>query len=103
MWSERIKSFSSSKGEPGEIHEREYFATIEGQRLLLIHDPKDMKKLSSSGKYDIIVYGHTHKPDNRMIGETLVINPGECGGWVSGISTVGLLELPSRRYELKTL
>jgi uncharacterized protein len=97
MWMERVKSFS------GEVYDNRYSATLEGLRLLLIHDPINLNELAKSEKYDIIIYGHTHKPDKRLIGKTLALNPGECGGWVSGISTVGLLELPSKKFTLKKL
>jgi len=29
----------------------------------------------------------------RKIRKTLIINPGECGGWLSGKSTIALLDL----------
>jgi len=41
----------------------------------------------------VIIYGHTHRTDLRKIGKTLIINPGECGGWLSGKSTIALLDL----------
>jgi len=38
-----------------------------------------------------------------MMGKTLVVNPGECGGWLTGNSTVGLLSLPGKTCEIVTL
>ena len=41
---------------------------------------------------DMVICGHTHAP--TVEGERpLVLNPGEVGGWVTGRSTVALLEL----------
>ncbi|MBF0296326.1 MAG: YfcE family phosphodiesterase [Magnetococcales bacterium] len=34
-----------------------------------------------SGKYRTVISGHTHKPVNRMEGETLVLNPGTSHGF----------------------
>lgn len=30
----------------------------------------------ASGKYDVWIHGHTHKPKNEVIGKTRVLNPG---------------------------
>jgi hypothetical protein len=40
---------------------------------------------------DIIIYGHTHEPKIQENGK-LYINPGECGGWVNGISSIAILD-----------
>ena len=47
-----------------------------------------------------MVYGHTHKPDIRKVGGTLVVNPGEAGGWLYGRSTVAVVDLESMEVEL---
>ena len=31
------------------------------------------------GDYDIVIHGHTHKPEERYVGETLILNPGSFG------------------------
>jgi hypothetical protein len=62
------------------------------RRILLVHYHFSIATYASSGKYDIIVYGHTHKPDIRREGQTLLLNPGEAGGWLTGKSTVALLD-----------
>jgi putative phosphoesterase len=43
-------------------------------------------------KYDVVIFGHTHKPEVRRSGRSLIINPGEAGGWLTGRSTVALLD-----------
>ncbi len=50
-----------------------------------------LDSLIEAGNYDLIVYGHTHEVDVRK-GKTTVINPGECGGWLTGKSTVGIFD-----------
>jgi len=36
---------------------------------------------------------NTHKIDYYKEGKTTVINPGECGGWLTGKSTVAIFDL----------
>ena len=86
------KFFLREKFSPfGEIHERRWEGDLDGRRILLIHEPDLLEALASSGRYDVIVYGHTHRGE-IMPGKTLVINPGECGGWLTGRHTVALLD-----------
>ncbi|MFH1406800.1 MAG: metallophosphoesterase [Candidatus Omnitrophota bacterium] len=39
-------------------------------------------------KYDAVISGHTHKIEIKKNGTTIFINPGECGGWLYGESSV---------------
>jgi hypothetical protein len=41
---------------------------------------------------DVLVFGHTHKPLVQKKKGTLLINPGETGGWLYGKSTAVLLD-----------
>ena len=50
--------------------------------------------VSDSGYFDLIVYGHTHEVDVQK-GRTLIVNPGECCGWVKGRRTVALWDTVS--------
>jgi len=93
MWRERIKNF-------GEIHDAPFKLVAGGKKILLMHSPDDLKKLAESQKYDVIIYGHTHKPDIHSFGKTLVVNPGELGGWLYGKSTMGLLNIPELKAEI---
>lgn len=67
-----------------------------------MHQPKFLKALIASGKYDLIIYGHTHKVDIRE-GQPLVINPGECGGWLTGRRTVAIVDLETMKVEIYDL
>jgi uncharacterized protein len=72
-----------------------------GSRIVLMHEPGDLESLAD--KYDIIIYGHTHIPEVRKIRNATVINPGECGGWLYGRSTVAILELPGYKVDIVEL
>jgi putative phosphoesterase len=70
-----------------------------GKRGVLMHEPKFMDALVKSGVYDLIVYGHTHEIDVRE-GKPLVVNPGECGGWLTGRATVAIVETEAMTVRL---
>jgi putative phosphoesterase len=74
-----------------------------GRQFLLVHYHYSIATYASSGKYDIIIYGHTHKPDIRKEGATLLLNPGEVGGWLTGISTVALLDPEKLEWKIVPL
>ena len=61
-----------------------------------------MDELSASHKADVIIYGHTHEIDIRK-GETLIINPGEGGGWLTGRATAVLLDLTTMDIEIEEI
>jgi len=88
--------------ELGSIHRAPHPFTYEGKRFLLLHEPDAVDALADSGHYDVIIYGHTHQVDIRA-DKTLVINPGETGGWTTGRSTVVVLDLNDMNTELVDL
>jgi putative phosphoesterase len=66
------------------------FCEIEQDDLIfaVYHGTNSRKKesLIQSGKYDVLVCGHTHKVQKKKVGKTLVINPGTANGWFFGYS-----------------
>jgi len=77
----------------GELYPAPYIVKINNKNVIMLHKEKLIDALAESQKYDVIIYGHTHRTDLRKIGKTLIINPGECGGWLTGKSTIALLDL----------
>lgn len=53
---------------------------IDGKKIAINHFPSEAKKLAQSGKYDVVFYGHTHRPWDEKINNTHMINPGELAG-----------------------
>jgi len=51
----------------------------------------------------LIVFGHTHKPEIVEKDNKLCINPGETGGWLSGKSTVVIVDLKDLSHKSFTL
>ncbi len=83
----------------GEIYEGIYEDVIDDKRIILFHRETLVEELAQSGKYDIIIYGHTHKVDLRE-GNPFIINPGECGGWITGKSTIAVLDTEKMKAEI---
>ncbi len=86
--------------ELGEIAEAPFVFSYQECRFLLCHYHFAVESYASSNQYDIVVFGHTHKPEIRKSGKTLLLNPGETGGWLTGKSTVALLDPEKREAEI---
>jgi len=82
----------------GRIHRAPHLITPGGKRVMILHEPDHLEVLAQSGAYDAIVYGHTHEVDIRQ-GKTLIINPGECGGWITGRRSIALWDLKRGQIE----
>lgn len=86
----------------GELFLGPHELELAGRKILLTHEPRALEALVSSGRYDLVVYGHTHRAELRE-GRPLVVNPGEAGGWLTGRATCVLVDLSSLRAELLSL
>lgn len=59
----------------------------DGRRFAVTHWPVLAEPLAASGLYDVVCYGHDHQLAQRRVGATLVINPGELMGGLTGSAT----------------
>jgi uncharacterized protein len=62
-----------------------------------VHPLRDA--LIESGKYDVVLYGHTHRMDNRIVGKTIVINPGTAHGFGEK-ATIALFDTLEKKTEI---
>jgi putative phosphoesterase len=96
-------TFNKIRGElKGEILETVY----DGIKFAVYHGTDIAKKeqLMKSGKYEVFIYGHTHRKDNRYIGTTRVINPGTAKGWFFGFfATIAVFDTSNRNLEFINL
>jgi putative phosphoesterase len=74
-----------------------------GRRFCLCHLDAPVHRYAASKGYDVVVYGHTHRPRVESRDGVLLINPGEAGGWLGGKSTVVLLDPAALTADLITL
>lgn len=84
----------------GKIFNQPYIFELSGRQIVLLHEHFIVDPLADSQHYDLVIYGHTHKPEIRKRKKTLIINPGEAGGWLYGRSTVALLDLSIMKGEI---
>ena len=87
----------------GELYPAPYNVKINNKNIIMMHKEKLIDALVESQKYDVVIYGHTHHIDLRKIGKTLIVNPGECGGWLTGKSTIALLDMKTLEAKIINL
>ncbi len=79
------------------------FAALElgGRKLALLHGTQEhiVDSLVRCGLYDVVVRGHSHRAE-VVSGPTLLVNPGEVCGYLTGHQTVALLDLEQLRAEI---
>ena len=87
----------------GELFEDPYEFEFAAVRILVTHKPVIVNPAAASGLYDLVVFGHTHKPALEQLRDVWVINPGECCGYLTGRETVAVFEVERRAAALLTL
>jgi hypothetical protein len=79
------------------------FASLElgGRKIALLHGTHEhiVDSLVKCGLYDIVIRGHNHRAE-IVSGPTLLVNPGEVCGYLSGSQTVALLDLEKLKAEI---
>ncbi len=82
----------------GQINEI-YDGQIGQRRIFMSHRPELAQGAIESGKFNLVIHGHTHKLDIRKAGQTLVINPGTARRWQLGHPHVVIVELEDMNAE----
>lgn len=67
-----------------------------GLKIGVNHYPEIAQRLAQSGAYDAVFYGHNHIAKNELIGDCLLLNPGEIMGRF-GNGTFALFDTESRK------
>jgi len=78
---------------------------IDGVKIAVTHGTYEaiVNALIYSGRYDVVIYGHTHRYRIERVGDTLVINPGEACGYLTGLESIVLLDTRDMKARLLTL
>jgi len=86
-----------------DIRGRFAFVVVDGLRIALLHGDQTelMRSILELESHDVLVSGHTHAPKTYRKGGTLVINPGEACGILSGKPTIALLD--TETLDVKTI
>ncbi|MFQ3610942.1 MAG: metallophosphoesterase [Fimbriimonadales bacterium] len=89
--------------EIGQVSVQPLFIELEGTRIAMVHEPEPVEAFARSGLYDLVIYGHTHQRDLRTVDNTVILNPGEVCGWLTGQASFALITLPERKVEVVEL
>jgi uncharacterized protein len=87
----------------GEIAHAPLAFTHAGVRFAVCHLDSSAETQAASGLFEVVVFGHTHRPLVESRDGVLLINPGEAGGWLRGKGTVALLDPATRSADIITL
>lgn len=94
------KRFSEQKG----LELRGNFAqiVIDGIKIALLHGSEEelLISLVETQSFDVVVHGHSHKAEIYRKGKTLVVNPGEVCGYLTGKSTIALFDTVKHEAKL---
>ena len=78
----------------GAFRQGPHIETVDGRKILLAHSYDQLQReLSGQGRFDLVLFGHTHRPLTMRVGKALVVNPGESCGLLRGKGTCAIVDL----------
>ena len=64
------------------------------REIVIFHEPDNIDQFLSENKLiDVVLYGHTHRYENKIRNGVLFFNPGESAGMQKGSNAIGILDL----------
>ncbi|MGB3400063.1 MAG: metallophosphoesterase [Candidatus Deferrimicrobiaceae bacterium] len=86
------------------FHQGPYMPEIGGRKVLMAHSFDELQEeIGEGGRFDLILFGHTHRPLTMRIGRALILNPGEACGFISGKATCGLIDLDKMEASIREI
>lgn len=77
--------------------------SLEGVSFYMVHNKKGASSEGVSGA-DVVLYGHSHRYDERVIDGTLWLNPGSCGPRrFHQPITMAVMTIEGRAYQVEKL
>jgi len=85
------------------IHDRFATVEVEDYRIALLHGEQTelLNAIINSGYFNAVIHGHSHNKSTEKKDKTLAINPGELCGYLTGKSTLALLD--TTKHEAKII
>ena len=84
-----------------------YELELEGRKMVIFHGmggieetKRIVRAVAKYGYYDIVIFGHTHEVTVEKIGKTLLLNPGEVFGGLTGKASFVILDLETLEVEI---
>jgi len=88
----------------GAFHRGPYMPEIGGRKVLMAHSFDELQEeIGEGGKFDLILFGHTHRPLTMRIGRALILNPGEACGFLSGKATCAVIDLDTMEAGIREI
>lgn len=77
-----------------EVHDRFTQVNVDSYRIALLHGDEEelLNALIDSNYFNTVVHGHSHSRGVERKGKTLVINPGELCGYLTGKPSIAILD-----------
>ena len=64
------------------------------REIVIFHEPDNIDQFLSENKLvNVVLYGHTHRYENKTKNGVLYFNPGESAGMQKGSNAIGILDL----------
>ncbi|NJD62286.1 MAG: metallophosphoesterase [Deltaproteobacteria bacterium] len=83
------------------FHRGPFALELAGRRILMSHSFDEMQsEIGERGKFDLVLFGHTHRPLTMHVGKTSVLNPGEACGFTSGRPTCAVIDLETMAFRI---
>jgi putative phosphoesterase len=84
------------------VHDRFASVEVEGYRIALLHGEETelLNVIVNSGYFNAVIHGHSHSKSIENKGKTITINPGEICGYLTGKSTLALLDTVKHKAKI---
>jgi putative phosphoesterase len=87
----------------GVVREAPFIFDFDSVRILITHMDSPVESYAAEQAYDLVVFGHTHRAEIRKQGKTLILNPGETGGWLTRKKTAALFDPKTSEADIISL
>ena len=93
---------TASAGFGAEIYESPHSFEVGGHKVMLVHELAEINKRSIAS-HDFVIHGSSHKIEQTRRDKTLLLNPGEACGWLTGTCSAMVVDLDTGEVEVITL
>ncbi len=85
-----------------EIRGRFAEINIDGFKIALLHgeDEELLNALINHGNFEAVVHGHSHAKITQKNNKTIIINPGEVCGYLTGTPTLALMDTEKKTAKI---
>jgi len=73
---------------------------IDRRKIFITHYPEIAHGIAASGLYDAVFYGHNHQAHQEIVGNCLLLNPGEVWGWLHGKVSFAIWDTQANSAEI---